>query len=218
MHIKMRFFLILVFFFCSSCNFLSAIGINQTLGKPKKVLYADDFSKPNSGWETFSETNKSVISYQANGLRILVNQPQTDLWTKPGKNFKDSWQEVDAIKLNGPDNNHFGIICRYQDNMNFYAFLVSSDGYSGVVKVKNGKMIILGDGTLEYNPSIHKGQVVNHLRAGCIGPILILLVNDVKLLALQDSDFVSGGIGLIAGSYDQPGVDIYFDNFMVYKP
>jgi hypothetical protein len=211
-------FYILVLVFCSSCNFFYAIGVNPALLNAGNVLYKDDFSKPSSGWETFTDENYSSINYQANGLRIVINQPQTDLWTQPGEKFKDSWQEVDAIKLNGPDNNHFGVICRYQDQKNFYAFLVSSDGYNGVVKMKDGKMTILGSGSMEYNLSIHQGQVLNHLRAGCIGPILILLVNDEKILVRQDGDFSTGDIGLIAGSYDQPGVDIYFDNFVVYKP
>jgi hypothetical protein len=209
---------IIIFVLCSSCNLFSAIGINPALFQTGKYLYKDDFSKPTSGWETFSDKNNSLITYQANGLRILINQSQTDLWTQPGKKFKDSWQEVDAIKLNGPDNNHFGLICRYQNRDNFYAFLISSDGYSGVVKMKDGKMSILGDGSMEYNQSIHQGQLLNHLRAGCIGPILILLVNDEKLLVRQDGDFSSGDIGLIAGSYEKPGVDIFFDNFAVYKP
>jgi hypothetical protein len=213
-----RSFSIFILILCSSCNLFSLIWTNPASSKPGTVLYKDDFSKPSSGWETFSDENSSLIAYQANGLRIVVNQSQTDLWTRPGKKFADSWQEVDAIKLGGPDNNHFGLICRYQDQNNFYAFLVSSDGYSGVVKMKDGKMTILGSGSLEYNQSIHQGQALNRLRAGCIGPILILLVNGEKILARQDSDFGAGEIGLIAGSYEKPGVDIYFDNFVVYKP
>lgn len=211
-------FYIFIFVLCSSCNLFSSIWPNSASSKPGTVLYKDDFSRSSSGWETFSDENNSLIAYQADGLRIVVNQSQTDLWTRPGKKFTDSWQEVDAIKLGGPDNNHFGLICRYKDQNNFYAFLVSSDGYSGVVKMKGGKMTILGNDSLEFNQSIHQGQVLNRLRAGCIGPVLILFVNGEKILVRQDSDFGAGEIGLIAGSYEKSGVDIYFDNFAVYKP
>jgi len=35
---------------------------------------------------------------------------------------------------------------------------------------------------------------------------------------VNDDDFTSGDVGILAGSFDKPGSDIYFDNFVVYKP
>ena len=40
--------------------------------------------------------------------------------------------EVDVSKQNGPDDNAFGVLCRYQDPENFYYFLISSDGFGGI--------------------------------------------------------------------------------------
>jgi hypothetical protein len=34
----------------------------------------------------------------------------------------------------------------------------------------------------------------------------------------DDSAFRSGDAGLIAGTFDEGGVEISFDNFVVYKP
>jgi hypothetical protein len=34
----------------------------------------------------------------------------------------------------------------------------------------------------------------------------------------QDSQLGSGDVGMIAGSFEQGGVDIAFDNFVVTKP
>ena len=39
---------------------------------------------------------------------------------------------------NGRCSNSFGVICRYQDEENFYAGLITSDGYAGIFEVKEG--------------------------------------------------------------------------------
>jgi len=198
----------------------SAIPIldNSSLMQAGSILYLDDFSNPQSGWPSWSDPNGSSIGYQASGLRILINEAQTDLFARPGKKFADSRIEVDTVKIGGPDNNHFGILCRYQDIKNYYAFLITSDGYDGIVKVKDGNFSMLSGSTLEYNQAIHLGESQNHLRADCANQTLSLWVNNQKSLEANDADFSTGGIGLTAGSYSTAGVDIYFDNLIVFTP
>jgi hypothetical protein len=198
----------------------SAIPIldNSNLVQAGNILYMDDFSNPKSGWPSWKGQNGSIIDYQAAGLRILVNQSQTDLFALPGKKFSNSRIEVDTVKIGGPDNNHFGILCRYQDEKNYYSFLITSDGYNGIVKVKDGNFSMLSGATLEYNQTIRQGENQNHLRADCANQSLSLYVNNQKSLEAYDSDFSSGGIGLIAGTYATGGVDLYFDNFIIFTP
>jgi hypothetical protein len=47
---------------------------------------------------------------------------------------------------------------------------------------------------------------------------LVLAVNGVLIAEAADSTFSEGDIGLIVGSFDLPGVDIWFDNLMVRVP
>ena len=68
---------------------------------------------------------------------------------------------VDASKLGGPDDNSFGVICRYRDAENFYAFLVSSDGYYGIIKVKDGKYSLLSGKNMDFNSGIVRGRGTN---------------------------------------------------------
>ncbi len=65
---------------------------------------------------------------------------------------------------------------------------------------------------------IKQGAVTNHLRADCIGDTLKLHANGIMLGAVQDTDFHSGDVGLIAGTFDKPGTEVRFDNFSVLKP
>ena len=198
----------------------SAIPIldNSNLVPPGGIYYMDDFSNLKTGWPAWTDAYGSLIDYQAGGLRILVNPAQTDLFARPGVKFADARIEVDTVKLGGPDNNHFGIICRYQDMKNYYAFLVTSDGYNGIVKVKDGSFTMLSGVSLEYNQAIRRGANPNHLRADCTNQSLSLWVNNQKSLEAHDADFSSGGVGLTGGSYAAGGVDLYLDNFIVFRP
>ena len=101
---------------------------------------------------------------------------------------------------------------------NFYFFFTSSDGYYGLGKVVNGNQQLIGDEAMQPSEVINQGEAANQVRADCVGSTLAIYVNGVKLAQYEDTDFTSGDVGLIAGSFDNPGTDIHFDNFKVYKP
>jgi len=56
------------------------------------------------------------------------------------------------------------------------------------------------------------------VRADCVGSTLTLYVNGEKLEQVTDSTFDSGDVGLLGGSFETGGVDLLFDNFIVYQP
>jgi hypothetical protein len=212
------FFLTLLVFgiVLSGCTLISKIAPNEIQsGDP---LFADEFSDSKSGWDTWKDENGSMVVYQNNGLRILVNKEQFDYWSRPGLKYKDVRIEVDAAKVGGPNDNDFGVICRYQDRDNFYALLISSDRYYGVLKVKDGVYSLIGSKTMEYSEVIHRGDARNHIRVDCVSDGLILWANGEKLVVVRDGDFSEGDVGLIAGTNETIGVDIFFDNFVVYNP
>ena len=163
-----------------------------------------------------------VIDYVNGGYRIYVNDTQTDNWSNPGKYFKgDVSVEVDAVKLPGTDDNDFGLICRYSifnGNYNFYYFLINSDGYAGIGRMKNGDRQLISADEMQPAGVIKQGASSNHIRADCIGNSLTLYVNGMQAASIIDISFSEGDVGLMAGAYEVPGVDILFDNFIVYKP
>jgi hypothetical protein len=183
------------------------------------VLFQDDFSKTSSGWDRVRDPSNGITDYENNAYRITVLTQSLNAWATPNLSFKDVRIDADTSKAAGPDDNRFGIICRYQDPNNLYFFAISSDGYYGIFKVKNGQEILLGKNQMQPSDVIQKGGVINHLRAECVGSRLTLFVNDRQLDTQQDTDFSSGDVGLMAGSaLNQAGTDIYFDNFSVTQP
>jgi hypothetical protein len=207
--------LILLATVCTSCDFAEVPKTQAA--QSGAVLFSDDFTNPNSGWDAWTQ-NGSAVSYQDGVLRIYVAETQYSFWSRPGKRYEDALIQVDAVRIAGPEDNDMGILCRYKDEDNFYAFLISSDRYGGIMKVKDGQYNLLTGDTLGYYDAIKTGDQINTIGAGCVGSTLTLTVNGVQLASVTDSDFTSGEVGVIAGTYDQAGVDIAFDNFMVMKP
>jgi len=184
---------------------------------PEGVLFQDDFSDTTSGWDRV-EDDVGIADY-ANGVyRIFVNVDNTDAWSNPGLDFSDVIVEVEATKVGGPDDNDFGVICRYEDINNFYFFIVSSDGYYAVGKVIDGTQELLGESEMISGGAIKTGNMTNNLRVDCIGSTLTLYANGTQLTTVDDTSFTSGDVGLLAGTFDTPGTDIHFDNFVVRAP
>jgi hypothetical protein len=202
----------------SGCSSLQGGEVVSAAVQPGSILFKDDFSNPQSGWETWTESSGSMVTYTNGGLRIYINETQFDYWSRPGVRLADARLEVDAIKLGGPNDNDFGLICRYQDRDNFYAFLISSDGYAGILKVKDGKYQLLSGHELTYADAIRQGEALNHLRGDCVGNKLSWNVNGKDLMSVTDADFKAGEIGILGGTGDTAGADLFFDNFWAYKP
>jgi hypothetical protein len=184
----------------------------------QQVLFSDNFSDPSKNWDQVNSDSGST-DYFDGAYRILVNVINAKAWASPGnESFIDTRIEVNATKNSGPDNNDFGIICRYLDADRFYYAVISSDGYYGIMKMTaSGAMLIGKDSMLESN-AILKGSVTNHLRLDCIGSTITLYVNGNQVDQQSDMDYTTGNVGLLAGTFDTPGADILFDNFFVYKP
>ena len=71
---------------------------------------------------------------------------------------------------------------------------------------------------MEPYTAIVQGDALNHLRFDCVGRYADPVCQRAALITVNDTSLSSGDVGLIAGTFDQGGVDIYFDNFVVYLP
>jgi hypothetical protein len=204
-----------------ACSALGGPQINASTLVPEQiganVLYSDDFSDPDSGWDRV-QAEEGVTDYENGQYRIFVDQAQHDDWANPGQSFTDVQVEADATKIGGPDDNDFGLICRYQDVENFYAFLISSDGYYAIMKYSDGGSETIGSDGMLSTDAVFQGDTTNHLRADCIGDALSLYANGELVHSVSDSAFASGDVGLIAGTFEEPGADIAFDDFVVLQP
>ena len=186
-----------------------------------KTIRSDDFSDTNGGWPE-SATEGGRAYYEAGGYHIEVNNAQLDLWAHPDWNMPNDLSiEVDATKVSGTDDNDYGIICRYNDtdiSSDYYFFIISSDGYAGIALSQGNDTTILSGERMAQASEIVQGNAKNHIRADCVGSQLTLYVNGIQVATANDSTLSSGDVGLMAGTFDVPNVNIMFDNFVVSTP
>jgi hypothetical protein len=180
------------------------------------VLFQDDFDSTASGWDRV-RNDGGIMDYDGSGYRILVTARESNVWSTPQKDFVDARVEVDAGRLGGPDANRIGLICR-ADNAGHYFFIVGSDGYYGLGIFTGGKAALLGQASMQPSEAIITGTAINHLRLDCNGNSLSGFVNGVQVAHVQDQTLTHGRVGILAGTFDEPGTDIVFDNFMVLQP
>lgn len=173
--------------------------------------YTEDFSNPNHGWKTASD-EAIKIDVQDGALHFTIDDLDTIAWSTPqDKRFGDFVLDVDATQVDGPNDNTYGVIVRYQDDRNFYRLDISGDGYFAVFKRKDGAWSKVQD-YLE-TPAVKQGSATNHLQVIAKGNQFTFSVNGETVKTFSDGDFPSGNIGVTAGTlFDNSGVHIAFDN------
>lgn len=202
------------FFLLTSCLPVSSAQ-KITSGNTGDILYQELFADNTSGWDRVINDG-GIMDYDSGGYRILVKQADMNFWSTPSENFGDVRVEADVTRLNGPEENRAGVMCRYQ-NGNYYFFIISNDGFYTIGKFTNGQAILIGQESMVQSDII-VSDGINHLRADCIGNTLTFYVNFTQVASTMDADFGTGGVGVLAGAFDEPGVDVLFQNFVVLQP
>ena len=199
----------------SACT-MPSVAAPAVKSAPGTVIVQDDFNSPVSGWDHL-KYEEGIMDYYNGGYRMHVDLSDINMWATPKKDVADVRLEVDAGKLDGPDENRIGLICR-SDGSNYYFFIISSDGYYGVGLFRGGQTHLIGQDQMLPSTAIHVGMAVNHLRFDCQGPQLTAFVNGLQLAQVQDTTLQHGDIGILTGSFQATGVDIVYDNFVALAP
>lgn len=181
------------------------------------TLFEDDFSSGLHTW-TRHANDGGIMDHDGGGFRIQVRDTGVMYWSSPGQTFQDVRIEVDTLKIAGPVQNKIGVICRQVDSYNFYFFVISTDGYYAIGKMKDNQSMLIDQAAMKYSVAIEQGVSINRIRAECVGSTLRLYVNDAPVALAQDLDFAQGDVGLLAGTFDDANVDVLFDNFSVIVP
>jgi hypothetical protein len=212
---KLLVFLVVISLTVLACSITNSGGNNNDdNGGRNNVLFQDDFSRKSSGWDR-AEYEYATTDYGDDVYRIEITSEDYFAWATPYEDFGDVIIEVETFKASGGDDNGFGVVCRHEDEENFYFLEISSDGYVWIGKYYEAEYEVIDGGEAS---NVKLGSATNSLRAECIDDELSLYVNGELELQVYDSDFSSGDVGLIAETYSASRTEILFDNFIVTKP
>jgi hypothetical protein len=167
------------------------------------------------------DSTADVKRFVENGQFVMnVVTPLFVAWTRCTQlEFANFILEVDATQIGGPDNNSYGVIFRYGlDAKEFYAFLISGDGF--YVFTVDGpdrqEPELLVNWT--ESPAINKGAQTNHIKVVGVGESFKYYVNDQLLGEVQDARLGTGSVGFFAGTLKESGVQVSFDNLKISQP
>jgi hypothetical protein len=185
------------------------------------AIFEDNFSgEQNCGWLEYNRGG-AVAAIEDGALGISTSSPGEIWWTNPDRSFDDVVIDVATKQVGGPDDNAYGVICRYQDEENFYLFLISGDGYYAIGKYQSGEdrvTYLTEDGQFAQSDQINQGAATNLMQVSCVGNELSLAVNGYPLLTVTDSEFGAGDIGLAVSALQQGTVEVDFDDLRVTGP
>jgi hypothetical protein len=217
-----RFFILLaiMLIILNGCSSIRNIQFSQDKLPWKSsgdILLEDDFSDETSGWEIVNNVYE-LKGYSSEGYLISINNEGGRSISTTGLQFSDVNIRVKTHKLTGSNDSYLGIVCRYQDNQNYYRFFVTPDGYVGIVKVVNGESNTLPAGKMSYNHDVLQDDGANLLEVSCIGSQLELMVNGKPAVRAEDGQLEQGDVGIFAETGLVGAGSFLFDQFIVTKP
>jgi len=185
---------------------------------PTNILLSDDFSTPHPDWTLFDTDvgaayiRNKELHLEDRGKGVAIYSP---LLNHTYENVKIS---IETRYVQGAMNNWMGVICRQQDETNYYLLAISTDGYYLIQRVENGASTPLSGP--ERSDAIATGRTQNLLEVTCNGTTLTLTANHRRLSTIQDATLgTAGQVALFTDAVEPGGTVVTaFDDFLLVRP
>ena len=204
----------------SGCSAFNKGKISQDFlpGKESgQILFEDDFSDHSTGWVVVNNAYE-LKSYSTGGYMISFNQPGSWAISTTNLSYTNTEISVETQKITGARDTQFGLVCRSQDKFNFYSFVISADGYAGIVRIVDGLKELIGSEQFIRVESLNLDDGQNRMTALCSDDNLILEVNGETILKVKDDTFSSGDTGLFVETFEVASAAVVFNDFLIKKP
>lgn len=184
------------------------------------ILFQEQFTAGQTGdWFTeVDEQGQSLIT--DNRLVIRVDVPQTSQYaTLQDPILTDFDLEIDASLLEGSLSSTYGVLFRMQNTAEFYRFVITGNGQFVVEKrLADGHWQRLTNDWQESGLINIGYDVTNRLRVVADGSSLLFYINGELVAQTSDASYDRGLIALDAGTFNQPGLRVAFDNLIIREP
>lgn len=199
----------------AACN--GATGTITPTPPGDNVLFYDNFSAVQPGWALF-DTSEGAAYVQQGELYLEDRGRGVGIYTHlVNREWNNVAVSVRLRQIEGSQDNWMGVICRQQDEENYYLFAISADGYYLILKVEGGIPTQLVGPTRDE--LINAGRGTNQLTARCADQNLSLRVNDEILATVEDDTFETGHVALFADAVAAGGTTtVAFDALVISEP
>jgi Tol biopolymer transport system component len=182
------------------------------------VVFVDDFSSPDTGWEVFKDNQGASSQYAAGGLRLRMPDPGFVVTSDSGRGWEGGVTvRVDAASTGAATNAAFGVVCQYRDQRNLTLLGVTADGGFGITRWVDGNEQVLVSGGPELGSgNVPVGASLYRLEADC-APRRLSLAVDGRVVAETRGNGSGGSVGLFVRTLDRGGADVRFDDVVVAR-
>ncbi|MCS7072170.1 MAG: DUF1080 domain-containing protein, partial [Anaerolinea sp.] len=165
-------------------------------GQGGAILFIDGFDDAplfNAFWDQYDDGQLSA-SIHDSGLTLRIDRAGAAAFSRAHVHFRDFDLRVRLMAVDGPIDNGYGVIFRFQDNDNnliaddrYYAFQISSDGYYRLVSRTTGEEREIS--TWIPSAIVRPGlNVSNEIRVTAQGDRFQFFVNDqIASLCIPDN-------------------------------
>lgn len=194
----------------------SAVDIIPQATQSARIIFSDDFSSPTSGW-TRTNQDGHVLSY-SEGNYLTIAPMHERGWVNVGISpvkFTDAVLSVDFRIVSGDSNDTSAIVAwRVQDWKNYYALLLSDNGFVNVSRLENGQLIPVYDWTKESALNTH--HQVNHVDIVFVQDTSTIYLNKTLITSFKDANYKTGEVGLGELSATISSIEVRYDNLVMY--
>jgi hypothetical protein len=183
------------------------------------TLLKEDFSKPDSGWSTFSTENASA-QYVNGEYAIKVFRSLWFSWGNAGKrDLSNVHVEVTAKNFGKTDDAVFGILCAYQDKDHYYYLGIDWAGSYTIARLNgnanDAEIFLTNNNRWARSDDIPHKAASYRLGADCGNGALTLYVDGKQIASAKDSTFAKGDVGVFVSTQKSKNVEVRFDEFVV---
>ncbi|NBD36925.1 MAG: hypothetical protein GVY30_13125 [Chloroflexi bacterium] len=182
------------------------------------LVLSDSFAPPHTGWVRF-ETADSAVYAQAGEMFLEDRGAGSSVYTPlVGESHQDVTVAARLRYVQGAVDNWMGVICRQQDEENYYLFGISADGYYVILRtVKGVATPLVGPHASDV---INVGKAENDMRVRCRDNKLSLWVNGTLLVSRVDEELMGSGAVALFTDAIEPGrtTTVAFDDVTITAP
>ena len=173
---------------------------------PPGATFSDPLGTSGTGLPEGGET-----TYAEGQYRIAPNEANRAAWATYGSIFVDARIEVTAQFATATPG-AAGIIFWHASPEDYYLFAIATDGYYQISHFQGGRWTALVPWA--QSAAIENGRT-NRLQVETAGTQVTASVNGQRLASVSDPGGGSGGVGMLATTFAQPGAAAGFTDFSV---
>jgi hypothetical protein len=181
--------------------------------------FASDFDTPEEHWPAASN-DFATYTFQDGAFHVRILAVNTLGWSIDERTSQaaaaDFYVEVELTDITGLIDSENGLVFRLRDANNFYLFGISGQATYSLFAKREGVWQPVVNWTA--SPALAAGRgATNRLAVLAQGASISLLANDSLLVTVTDATHSQGSIGLVAGSFAEPNVEIAFDHYALWS-